>query len=124
MNGTLECGNSFSHSHVAEGPIAGIWRRPMTFEDMQPVYGHKHNFDHATFIYAGSVSIKAWRDGQTPENVEARKFSAPAWIEIAKDLCHEITPLEKGTMGVCIYSLRDGQGQVTDTWDGRMKPYA
>jgi len=126
MNGTKECGESFSHDPklMTEGPMGNVYFRPMRFEKKgQRVEGHKHNFDHVTFVWRGSVEVRVWKDGESRDDAKPARFSAPAKVFIARDRFHEFTALEDGTLADCIYAIRDGEGQVTDTWDGRMTPY-
>ena len=86
------------------------------------VSGHAHNFDHVTFLWRGSVGLRAWH-AESPDKVTTRKFSAPARVLIHKDWMHEFTALEDGTAADCIYAVRDFDGQVTDIWNGDTTPY-
>lgn len=109
---------------MTEGPLGNVYFRPMRFEKKgQVVEGHKHNFDHVTFIWRGAVEVRVWRDDESRADAKPKRFSAPSKIMIAKDRFHEFTALEDGTMAECIYALRDGEGQVTDVWNGLMGAY-
>ncbi len=74
------------------------------------VNGHKHNFDHTTIVFKGSVHVK----GVLPNgNVIERDFVAPSHFLVKADVEHEITALEDDTIFWCVYSHRDPQGQVS-----------
>ena len=54
------------------------------------VQGHKHNFDHTTIVFTGSVHVK----GVLPDGrVIERDFQAPSHFLVLKDVEHEITAL-------------------------------
>jgi hypothetical protein len=125
MNGTKECGESFSHDPTltVEGPMGNLYFRPMSgLQKGQVISGHKHNFDHVTFLWRGSVRLRAWSKPDQSDLVD-RKYSAPARILIKKDCYHEFTSLEDQTFADCIYALRDFDNQVTDHWNGDPTPY-
>jgi hypothetical protein len=104
------------------GPWGNVYLRPIFFPSAGSVLvGHKHNFDHITWLSKGSISLKfILPNGETGE----RQYTAPAPILIKKDVIHEITALEDGVIADCIYALRDANtGEVIDYWDRRLEPY-
>jgi quercetin dioxygenase-like cupin family protein len=79
------------------------------------VAGHKHNFDHTSYVVHGSVHVRAvLPDGRIIE----RDFYAGQWFLVKKDVEHEITALEDRTLFHCIYSHRNPQGDVVQEHDG------
>ena len=81
--------------------IANVWIKLMTFKnpgDYAP--GHKHIFNHASLLTAGSVVVEVDRKKKT--------FRAPAIIYIEKDKEHNIIALEPNTVVSCIHALRNG----------------
>jgi len=105
------------------GPFGNLWFRPMDFAQVGSVIkGHKHHYDHVTFLSRGAVLVAY--ELPTGERGE-RVYSAPAAILIRKNVIHEITALEPGTRADCIYALRDlGTGEVVDYWDGGLEAYS
>lgn len=93
-----------------------IFIRPMKFEkagDKRP--GHKHNFDHTTIVFTGSVHVKAvLPDGRTME----RDFIAPDSFLVKADVEHVITALADNTEAWCVYSHRTPQGDVVQEYNG------
>ena len=81
--------------------IGNVWIKVMTFKkakDFAP--GHKHTFNHASLLSAGSVVVEV--DGKKTV------FEAPAIIYIQKDKEHSIKALEPNTVVSCIHALRNG----------------
>lgn len=93
-----------------------IFIRPNRLEKMgNKTDGHKHNFDHTTIIFTGSVHVK----GTLPDgSVIERDFKAPAHFLVKADVMHEITALEDHTQYWCVYSHRTPQGDVVQEWNG------
>ncbi len=87
--------------------------------------GHKHNFDHTTIVFKGSVHVKATLpDGSVIE----RDFGAVGHPNgrhflVKAEVSHEITALEDDTEYWCVYSHRTPQGDVIQHWDGWTPAY-
>lgn len=60
--------------------------------------GHQHKIDHVTILAQGRVHVRFGHGGETKE------FTAPALIEIDKDVYHQLTALEDDTMYFCVFS--------------------
>lgn len=84
------------------------------------VDGHKHNFDHTTIVFKGSIHVKATLPNGS---VIDRAFHAPSYCLIRADVEHEITALEDNTEFWCVYSHRTPQAQITQEWDGWSPSY-
>lgn len=105
------------------GPFGNIWIRPIDFQGAGSILkGHKHNYDHVTWLSRGAVMVRyTTAEGDRAERI----YIAPAAILIKRGIEHEITALEDGTQADCIYALRDLQsGEVIDHWDGGMEAYS
>lgn len=82
--------------------------------------GHKHNFDHTSIVFKGSVHVK----GVLPNgSVIERDFKAPSHFLVLKDVEHEITALEDGTVFWCVYSHRKPQGELSVEYTGWPEAY-
>lgn len=83
------------------------------------VHGHKHKFDHMTLVRSGAIHVRAVLETGV---VIEREFSADdmyhAHVLIRAGVEHEITALVDNTEFWCIYSHRDPQGRVTQTYTG------
>lgn len=79
------------------------------------INGHKHNFDHTSIVFTGSVHVR----GVCPDGrVIEQDFHAPSHFLVLKDVEHEITALEDGTTFWCVYSHRSPQGDVVQDHNG------
>lgn len=101
------------------GYYGNIYIRPN--EDMkkgQTIQGHKHNFDHTSFVTDGAVHVKAkLADGRVVERDFGKGFPYRHFLVLA-GVEHEITALEDGTNFYCIYSHRNSQGEITEYQTG------
>jgi dTDP-4-dehydrorhamnose 3,5-epimerase-like enzyme len=108
------------------GPMGNVYFRPMILGTVGTVVaGHSHNYDHVTFLWKGSVKLRAWhkdqeKNGKINGDVVERTYKAPARVLIKKDMCHEFTALEDNTFADCIFALRDYSGEVTEEWNGNI----
>lgn len=79
------------------------------------VKGHHHNFDHTTIVFQGAVHVVATLpDGSMIE----RDFVAPSHFLVRANVEHEITATKDGTVFWCVYSHRNAQAEITQTFDG------
>lgn len=83
--------------------------------------GHKHNFDHTTFVISGRVKVVATCDEGCHWEKE---FDSGEFFLVKKDWKHQITALTDGVRFACIYSHRTPQGEVTEKYDGFDNAYA
>jgi len=82
------------------GVISNVWIKLMKFNKTGDyIPGHKHTFNHASILSAGSVEVEVDSNKTT--------FIAPAIIYIEKDKQHKITALEPNSVVSCIHGLRD-----------------
>lgn len=102
-----------------------IFIREMRFEKKgHVVSGHTHNFDHTTYVAKGSLRIEALDDDdKVVRSVDKKATEGHNWVLIKANVRHQITALEDESMGHCIYSHRNPQGEVVQEYDGWMKSY-
>ena len=82
-----------------KGPLPVGWR----------LEGHKHLFDHMTYIYAGKFVCSRWSGEDKPADrklLAHAVVSAPAWFNIAAGEYHDFECLEPGNLH-CIFASRD-----------------
>lgn len=81
------------------GTYAGLFWRIHRFEKAGDFHkGHKHHVDHCTLVSQGSVRC-VFGDSN-----EVREYTAPAIIEIDKNIQHQFTALEDDTVYFCVFS--------------------
>jgi quercetin dioxygenase-like cupin family protein len=89
----------------------------------QVIKGHKHNFDHTSFVTDGSVHVHAvCPDGRVIDADFGRGHAYRHFLVLA-GVEHEITALEDGTNFYCIYSHRTPQGEISQVQTGWMEGY-
>ena len=112
----------------AEWIAGNLFIRPHTMKDKgERIETHKHNFDHLTVVFKGSVHIKA----KLPQGQEIESdFSAPghpngysSHAVIKAGVEHEITALEPDTVFWCIYAHNTPQGTISQVYDGWHQAY-
>jgi quercetin dioxygenase-like cupin family protein len=83
------------------------------------IVGHRHNFDHTTYVAAGALRIDQLDDdGAVLRSVEKRATDGHNWALIKAGVAHRITALMDGSIGHCIYAHRNPQGDVVEHYDG------
>lgn len=87
------------------------------------VEGHRHNFDHTTYVARGALRIESLADdGSVLRSVEKRAGGLN-FVLIKAGVQHRITALEDDSMGHCIYAHRTPQGDVVQEYDGWSASY-
>lgn len=82
--------------------------------------GHKHNFDHMTYIVRGAVKIEAVLPNGSEIDVELK---AGDWQLIRAHVKHKVIALEDNTLYHCIYNHRDWDGNIVDRYTGNEVAY-
>jgi len=83
------------------------------------VEGHKHKFDHTTYCVRGSVVAEVMdAQGNTLEFYTLDAKQGRNWLLIDKDKIHRITALYDDCLCHCIFSHRDRDGNLSDTFIG------
>lgn len=96
---------------------------PMAAGDV--VMGHKHNFDHMTYVPRGAFEVLVLKptamhiSGWPAETEVARRAIVRAtddqnWIHIARGEFHLLRALEDGSFYHCIYAYREPQAITLD----------
>lgn len=82
------CGNLF----VRTNPLANTGDK---------VDGHKHNFDHMTIVFKGTINVKAVLPSGEKINQD---YTAPDFFLVKRDVEHEITALAPDTEFWCVFA--------------------
>ncbi len=93
------------------GPVA--FRRFSFAKACEEDVGHSHNFDHVTIVNAGSVRV-FYGDGEHESHHE--DYRAGDFFLCEAGLHHRIKSLEPNTRYTCMFSHRDADGIVTQTY--------
>lgn len=97
-----------------------IFIREMRFPKAGDVVdGHAHDFDHTTYVARGALRIERLGvDGKVERSVVKRASDGHNWVLIRAGVWHRLTALEDDSMGHCIYSHRNPQGNVVQVDEG------
>lgn len=88
------------------------------------VVGHAHNFDHTTYVARGRILIEELgADGAVVRSAVKAAGEGRNWVLIKAGVVHRLTSLEDGSIGHCIYSHRNPQGEVVVEYDGWKPAY-
>lgn len=88
------------------------------------VGGHTHNFDHTTYVIRGCLKIESLNSDDTVKKTVIKKaVEGKNWVLIKAGVKHRITALEDDSMGHCIYSHRNQQGEIVQEYDGWTEGY-
>lgn len=126
---------------MAEFASGNIFIREGELETGQIVVGHKHNFDHTTYVPRGAILFEKLGAptkfapdidlntgkviGMIPVDWEVlksvvKRAGPRGWVLIEAGVMHRLTGLEPSTYH-CIYSHRTPQGEIVQEYDGWMK---
>ncbi len=86
--------------------------------------GHKHNYDHAMLVIRGRVKVfyRHEKDGKLVEG-ETEEFGQGKILTVMKDVHHTIKALEPNTLYFCLFSHRDFDGLVSESYTGNAESY-
>ena len=101
------------------GPI-GI--RPMHLaKQCEANKGHEHNYDHTTIIIRGRVRVlyRYAKDGHEIED-ESDEFGPGETIFIRAKVRHTIKALTDDVFYMCVFSHRDFDGVVVESYEASM----
>lgn len=86
--------------------------------------GHEHNYDHVTVVISGRLLVKYSyvQHGQLVEG-ESKEYGPSEVVEIKANVRHTIKALVAGTQYMCVFSHRDFDGLVTQTYQGHDAAY-
>lgn len=112
-----------------------IFIRQHTLALGQATIGHRHNFDHTTYVVRGSIKIEELEitridesgsplDFKSVREVIKKASDGHNWVLIKANVHHRLTALEDESMYHCIYSHITPQGEIVQDYDGWPKAYA
>lgn len=94
--------------------LSNVYVRQMHFEKSGIVeLGHRHPYDHATLLAAGSIRVELY-DDDTKQLLDPIEYKAPAMVLIKKNFAHKITSMEDNTIAYCVHALRDETETIVD----------
>ncbi len=86
--------------------------------------GHEHNEDHVTIVVKGAILVKySYMDKGVLVSGESARFNQGQEVLIRKGVKHTIKALEPNTMYKCVFSHRDYDGVITQTYTGNQLAY-
>lgn len=86
--------------------------------------GHEHNYDHVTLVIRGRVRVSySWVDGGKTITGPDKEFGQGEEVVIKAGVRHTLKALEANTVYKCIFSHRDFDGLVTQTYVGHEAAY-
>lgn len=98
------------------GFFGNIWVRQVKLEKTgDQIDGHKHHFDHVSFLTKGSVKVFV-------EENDPKEFKAPTFIIMKKEHQHKVVALEDDVDWFCVFALRDIDGSVIEIYEDRHNP--
>ena len=105
---------------MSEWAVGNIYVRENLGNQGDVVDGHSHNFDHCTMCMRGAIRVKRKDTGRT---VVLRAASGDSLVRrsallIEAGVEHEIEFLEDGSVFWCVYSHRNPQGEIVQTYTG------
>lgn len=107
---------------IVNGPIA--YRSFRLARVCEAHEGHTHNYDHATIVIRGRLKVRYRyeRDGQLIEG-ESQEFGQGDVVTIKAGVYHTLKALEPNTLYHCVFSHRDFDGLVSQTYVGHDEAY-
>jgi quercetin dioxygenase-like cupin family protein len=102
-----------------------VFIREMAFAKAGDVVeGHKHNFDHTTYVIRGALLIESLNeDGTVKQSAIKRAVDGRNWVLIKANVSHRLTAQEDNSMGHCIYAHRTPQAEIVQDYDGWTPAY-
>lgn len=85
--------------------VDGIYAKQMTIDKNSKIPTHKHVYDHLSILAKGRVRVTV--------NQETVEYSAPAAIEIKRDLVHTLTAMED-SVWFCIHATEATDPESAD----------
>jgi hypothetical protein len=109
------------HDLLLTGPVGS--RRHVLEKTCQESHGHLHNYDHVTVVVLGGIRVTIYREKDGPVESQQDYFPGSDPIPIANHKYHTIKALADNTVYHCIFSHRDFDGLVTQTYQGNVTAY-
>jgi quercetin dioxygenase-like cupin family protein len=96
------------------GPIG--YRQFSLERECEENQGHAHNYDHVTFVQAGSVKVFYRHPGDTVDR-ESRVFRVGQFFVVKAEVHHRVKAMEPNTRYACVFTHRDFDGVVVQEFD-------
>lgn len=104
------------------GPLA--FRKFILQRVCESFEGHSHNYDHVTMVVHGRIRVSySWMDGDKKITGPDREFGVGEDILIKANVFHTIKALEPNTIYRCVFSHRDFDGLVSQSYVGNDLAY-
>lgn len=83
------------------------------------VDGHKHNFDHVTYVCRGEIKVDKISDsGNIEKSRIIKSTDEEPFVLIKAGVNHRLEAMVDDSIFHCIYSHRNAQGEVIKEFDG------
>lgn len=82
--------------------------------------GHKHNYDHAMIVIRGRIQV-LYRTQEGGPVHQSKSFEQGEIVTVKAEVFHEVKALESNTQYICVFSHRDFDGLVTQTYNGNLQ---
>ena len=97
--------------------VGNVWFREMPFKKKGDYkIGHKHTFDHVTFLVKGAIEVFELThddDGNVIETTSKGVFTAPEWLKVPAGMSHTVVAKEDNSLAYCVQAVRDGDEIAT-----------
>lgn len=85
--------------------------------------GHTHNYDHVTFVQAGSLKA-IWSETADGPKKESKVFKQGDMLLIKATIHHTIKAMEPNTRYACVFTHRDfDSGEAVQEYNGNPSAY-
>lgn len=102
--------------------VGPVGLRPFRLEKTcHAAVGHEHNYDHTTIVIRGRLKVyyEYDKDGRAVRG-ESGEFGQGETIFIRAKVRHTLKALEDNTVYMCVFSHRDFDGVVCETYEAAM----
>lgn len=104
---------------TTEHVSGNVFIRPVLGNVGTNVGGHTHNFDHTSIVIKGAICVLFVDESGV--TIDSKVFIEGQWFLVKAKVRHFIECLENETMFLCVYSHRDAQGDVVQSYEGPFK---
>lgn len=104
-----------------KGPVAV--RRFVLEKVCHESVGHEHNYDHLTIVVKGRLRVTYTYTKDGREVSGSAEYSAGEDVVIKAHVRHTLKALEDNTVYLCVFSHRDFDGVVSQSFVGNQSAY-
>lgn len=87
-----------------------VARRIIKFQGNQILPPHEHNFSHGHAVFRGIIRCELFEGDKL---VNSTDYHEGDFFEVPAGLGHRLIKLAEGTVGWCLFAVRDEDGGVT-----------